>query len=479
MQPDKVFSRIRRFAEGIGVSSVGMLIALAYQIMIARMMGPENFGIYTYAIAIIIFSTVILDLGVYQSTGRFISVRLGAGEEILGLIRTTFIFTIITSLVVTLAALTVLELGFSASVYYSAIKTFTFFIPVVYFFRWTSAVLKGTGHNIKLILVEQLLFNSLLVILVVPAWYYYQSIDLAIMAVGGAYLLSFLLAITLVCKNLPDSKLEKKDFPIMDLVRHGIPLNFTTMGNRLFRRGDIIVIGALLTPQYVGLYKAIYTIISGIKQLVGPINNFSLFYISRQVGKGSMESVYKEYHLAVWVSALITIPAFCVLIVLNEPIYQLIYGEKYIIDQDVIFYLILGFVFFSCIGPVGSLFNAIGRNWIRMAIVVSIGLLNILLNYLLIKAIGLPGAALATLVSMFLLTCCYTFIVVKQSGIYFVPGLICISFLATGGLWMAGDYFTPGLVYYMSCLAVLVVFHILMLLAGKRQFLPGGNLESA
>ena len=99
----------------------------------------------------------------------------------------------------------------------------------------------------------------------------------------------------------------------------------------------------------------------------------------------------------------IAFPAFLISYGLADDIIKLLFGEEYIDAAPLIKILSFGYVIFIAIGPMGALFNILGKNWLRMWIMLFCAIFNVSLNIYLIKKIGLSGAALSTSIGFFLL----------------------------------------------------------------------------
>jgi O-antigen/teichoic acid export membrane protein len=230
---------------------------------------------------------------------------------------------------------------------------------------------------------------------------------------GLAYLTVALIGLYCVrrtVRTIPHSE-EKVPFRFREIISHGLPLNVTAIAQRLLRRGDILVLGVLVSESGVGLYRCAYTIASGFRQLLTPINSFAVFRMSKKFGRKQIDAVVRHYGTAVLLSLSLALPAYLISFVFADEIVTLIFGEAFSRSAPILRVLSAGFAVFVAVGPMGALFNTLGKNWVRMWMVLAIGTLNIILNITLINLMGLIGAAFATAFSFGVLYVVFSFFV--------------------------------------------------------------------
>lgn len=116
-----------------------------------------------------------------------------------------------------------------------------------------------------------------------------------------------------------DTKVEgaARPTPLGELVKQGISLSLSGFAQRVFRRGDIVVVGALLGEGAVGIYRAAYTMSSGVEQLVSPIRSFALHNMGKSYGARRDQEVSQHYEASVVLGALVALPITVLLIILS------------------------------------------------------------------------------------------------------------------------------------------------------------------
>lgn len=471
-------STLWQYFRGFSSSGIGLLATLLGQIVFARLLGSGGFGVYALSLSTVLLACQITDLGVGAAMPRFIARSLG--EKRYGQIASVLRYSAWTMLFSTLGLLFFLYIN--ADVIASVLgvpgmekplQYLSLFIPFVYILRWGGGVQKGLGHNNSQMFVElaclplaSLLFGALFYFYIEP------TVDMVVLGHGVAYFFLGVLQLLLATKSLRSlpADMQKDSVSPAEYFGQSLPLNFAALGGRVLRRGDMFVIAVLLGEQAVGIYRVAYTLTSSVKQLLMPINNFALFSISRAVGEGGRARGDLKYRDSIVVSAAVSSPIYVALSAFSGFFLSKLFGQEYLPGTVALQILCLGFLVFCLVGPVGSYFSAIGKNWVRMWVVLGIGALNIVLNILFITRYGLSGAAIATSASFILLYMTYAAlraIYLEASNVathwtVVLPALAMIGgTMFVSGMEEAAAYFdlirvgsvlvTLGLSVYMAC----------------------------
>lgn len=399
-------SQVIKYASGLGSHGAGTLIALGTQVFFARVMGPAAYGVMALTLAIILLPADLASLGMEPATARFIAVNIGARRfaNISAIVRQSAVFMFVAGLALTIALLILtphLAKWFDMPNLNAPLWTLSMFVPVIYAQKWSYMVLKGLGHITLQITLQSSLLQFLTLCFGAGLWLTYHSVNAVILGYGLAYAVVAVCGLSFVFYILWQRSIMRHagNFNFREILYHGIPLNITALAQRLLRRGDTFVIGALLGASSLGVYRSAYMLASGIKQALVPINSYALFYMSKYFGKKQMDDVFSHYVITVLISLTLALPVYLLMFLLSDELVVWIFKSEYKDAIPLLQVLVIGFSIFVCVGPMGALFNAIGRNWLRMWMVLGISLLNIGLNIIFIKWVGLVGAAVGTSVS--------------------------------------------------------------------------------
>ena len=100
-------------------------------------------------------------------------------------------------------------------------------------------------------------------------------------------------------------------------------------------------------------------------------------------------------HWTFWPS----LAAAVIILALGVPLLWL-FGPQFVDGYPVMLILVVGFLFRSSMGPAEFLLNMLGKQSLCAAVLVSVALLNVALNFALVPHYGLIGAATATSVAL-------------------------------------------------------------------------------
>ncbi|MGA1826309.1 MAG: oligosaccharide flippase family protein [bacterium] len=408
---DQLKKKIKKYGLSLGTNWFGIALTVITQVAFARLLGVSDYGRLSLCLAIVLLPLAIVDLGISPSTPRFMAMNIGKGryDIVLAIAKKTVWATGIVALFYLSLMMLIkpwIVIWMKIPMAESTLWCLIIFSPAVYLTRWASSVLKGLGRIRTEIFLDSTLQRGFVLIMGGGAWYIFKTTASVAIGYGLSYLTTGFIGLFLCIielRKLDVKRVEPFNFKLKDLLLHGIPINIAGLAQRILRRCDIIVVGALLDESAVGLYRVATTITSGIQKLITPLNTFALFHISKNVGEGAMNNIINYYSKVVNLSICLSLPVYYLIFRHAEKFLVVIYSSEYSAAALVLKVLCVGFAFFVAMGPMGAVFNALGKNWIRMWIVIVTGIVNILLNILLIRAIGLVGAAVSTSICFIIL----------------------------------------------------------------------------
>ena len=385
------------FAEKI----LRMVVGLFVGIWVARYLGPEQFGLFSYAQSFVALFTAIATLGLDGIVVReIVKDENRAGEllgtafwlKLFGALLVLFILGMaihFTSndhqtniLVFIIASATIFQAFNVVDMYFQAkvLSRYVVFANVISLFF--STILK----------IELILFQSPLI-----AFAWVILFDSMVLAMGFVYF--FIKNTTFKVANLRFSPITA-----VVLLKDSWPLMIGGFSFVFFSNIDNIMIKALMGDFYVGIYSAAYKLVtlwyflpglflsSLMPSLVNSHANSQLF----------MHRILSISTLLVWIAFML----FFIYIIFDEQIVEISYSEKYTNASDLL-------------GPLGAVnllifYNSVWNYWMTIEnktkyilfFHLCSALLNIFLNLFFIYSYGVLGAVYALLTSLL-----FTFIV--------------------------------------------------------------------
>lgn len=165
---------------------------------------------------------------------------------------------------------------------------------------------------------------------------------------------------------------------------------------------DSILIGYYLNPSDVGIYavavllaQTLTLIPTAVQQVTAPIT-------ANLYGKGDVQGVWRLFHSTLKKSLTISAITAIVVAVTAPYIIDIIFTEAYALSYTPLLVLLVGYAIGASYGAVGATLSSIGKVKVAFRISAICATFNILLNMLLIPAIGIIGAAIATAGTMIL-----------------------------------------------------------------------------
>lgn len=399
-----------RFAKGLVTNAFGSAISMLLQILLARYMGAKAYGRYALTLSLVLLPASVLDLGVLASTPRFLAVKLGEKRhgELRSLTIAVLGFILSVSIPLTLTMVFGTELItdlFKSNSLDITVRVFSFFIPAVFLHRFSTAVLKGAGKSNQAILVQTTLLHVASLLTCLGSWFFFGNILAVVIAKGVAYIVATMIGLLLVMRwvvSLPSHRAESP-VRIGELIHHGLPLNIIAIAERILRRCDVFVIGIVIGESAVGVYRVASTLVGGIQKALVPIGTYSLFYLGKAVGQKNRAWAGRYYDSAVILSMTLALPCYLFVFWHSSHIVIAVYGIEYAKAGMVLRVLSIGFAFFVSMGPVGSLYNTVGKNWLRMFLVLILGGMNLVMSFFLARLLGIIGVAYATVLAYIIL----------------------------------------------------------------------------
>ena len=378
-----------------GEKILRMIVALFVGVWVARYLGPEKFGLFSYAQSFVALFTVVANLGLDNLVIRELVKDESRAETLLG---TSFFLKIFGAF--SMLFLLVFALQLIPNDFYT--KALIFIIASASIFRSFNVVdfyfqSKVMSKYIVYASVISLFFSSIVKITLIisnaglEAFVWLVLFDSIVLAIG--YLYYFF--------KHSDFKFQKLIFSkstAILLLKDSWPLILNGIVISIYMKIDQVMIKQLLGNEEVGQYSAALRI-SEAWYFIPMVIASSLFPAIINAKKHSEELYYKRiqrlYNLMVWIAIAIAVPVTF----LSDVIIDLLYGGQYNQAGGVLLIHIWSgiFVFLGVANSKWLLTENLTKISMYNAAIGAI--INVILNIILIKRIGIVGAAWASLAS--------------------------------------------------------------------------------
>lgn len=180
---------------------------------------------------------------------------------------------------------------------------------------------------------------------------------------------------------------------------YSLPLLLNGFVNYLIGHTDIYMIGYILTPTDVGVYRVALRIGYMSSFVLATFSTMFAPMISKLYHGGELVKIEQLYKVITrWVVA-INLCAFSLILLLNKEL-LMIFGQEFVVGSSTLIIVAIGQVINSAVGSAGLINVMTGYPQYSLYINSFVAAVNIGLNFVLIRRAGITGAAIASLVSM-------------------------------------------------------------------------------
>ncbi|NBD18360.1 MAG: oligosaccharide flippase family protein [Cyanobacteria bacterium] len=391
------------------IQVLGRGIGYFDQILLARWMGVEEYGLYVYVIIWATLATTPVQLGLRSSLVRFIPEYRAKGE--MGRLRGV----VYSSLGLVITASTVLSFLASAIVYLintqSVIANFEvillgiWLMPLVATIQINMSIMQGF-RNMSAAFAPMILTRPILILIGASFLYFIGSPQQTLSSLNILWVSFFALCFILVSQfwivHSMLSSVVRGTEPVYDLkglLRVSFPLLLAACFNNLLVQSDIVMLGVIRGPEEVGLYNVAVRTAGLIGFLLTGVTASSAPIISKAYAEDNTEKLQK---IMLRSGQAIVVPSLIILlgvVLFSKPLLEN-FGPEFVAVQGVLIILAFSMFIKSTSGPVTQLLDMTGYQDDSAKIRGFTATLNLILNILGIYTLGFLGAALATFTSL-------------------------------------------------------------------------------
>lgn len=391
-------------AKGAGIVFAGSILSFGlryfFQVLVARQIGPDLFGLFSLGISIFVVAEVISALGTTKGVVRFVSLYHRDGDErrVRGTVALTAIVVLVGGTVVC-GLLAVLSGLLSTAVFHTSalapvLRRLAIGIP----FSALTTVFICSLLGLKIVKYkvyvrdgfEPMLKAAVAVLLFLLGWKLGAAVSAFVVSIIAGTFLSYFFY-----RRVFHEKLGSNAPPIMEtkrLLTFCWPLLFASCLAILEIWLTTFMVGFFLTPGAVGVFSAAYRtslLVQGVlfsfNAIISPI--IPSLHHGKELRK--LESLFKM--VSKWIFSL-SLPAIVFLITLPREIMN-VFGQDFLTGAPTLLVLGIGQLAISATGPLGMMIDMSGKSKITLLNTILQLVLQALLCVLLIPKYGIIGAA--------------------------------------------------------------------------------------
>jgi O-antigen/teichoic acid export membrane protein len=183
-------------------------------------------------------------------------------------------------------------------------------------------------------------------------------------------------------------------------------------------RIDTIMLSLMLDDKAVGLYSVAVNLLTAV-MFVPSYFSVSLSPLLNRFFKTDVRKLIVMFKSVFWLMLLLGAAGGLVLFFVSKPVLVILFGAEYVLSVPVLQILSMSFFLSFVLFIAGSVCMVIDRQKFYAAVIAVSVLINIVLNYLFIKSMGMSGAAVSTVIAQLFQIVVILFFL-KRRGFFFV-----------------------------------------------------------
>lgn len=429
LRTDKTRNFLRGSAGSLVLWVVSLGIRMFMGIVLTRLLGAQNYGIYAYATTWLAIFAIPTMLGFDHITLRYVAAYKETGQwtSLMGLVRFAFFAPLVpASLVLIISAWFV---GFVTPLEHDLRMTLLVVLstlPVVVLTQVRQSILRGLDRPVLAQLPENIIYPACLILGLLGLRFFAPwplTAPLAAVANGAALLVAFCIGVAFLRHTMREHFRLVGSMADRGKWLEMIPaLVVTALAYQLFSRGDLLVLGAFRSAQDVGIYavasrsaEQLMMLVYTAASLAGP-SLFSSIYAS-----GDIKELQRFTTLVTRSIFWLSLPLYVALII-AAPYFLSLFGPEFVRGTQVMRLLTTTFFVGSFSGFVIIMLYNTGHQRCVAVGMAFMALFNIGLSFILVPRFGATGAAISSGTSLILLHA----ILVRE--LYIRVGIVSLPF---------------------------------------------------
>ncbi len=424
-------------------------------IYLARVLTPEGMGTISFITSIVAYFIAFTNLGIDTIATREVTKNQNLTEPYVNVLFSLRLILSLVSFLGLIFFVQILNQPFEVQLlwYISGINIFSQSLLLNWYFV---AIEKMQIIALRQLLIGILNFTGVIIFVHNP-----QDILIAIIINSSVFVVNSLWMIFYYLKHYFSIKFNFDLQLIKSIMKPALPLGFSLILITIYNNINISILGFIKGEYETGLFSAAFKIHTLGLIPIGIIQTSFFPILSRQEDKQNRIKVASKYALLLFiVGCFYTILIFTY----SYPIVEIVFGDEYINSYTTLKLLMVTLLIQFCNMSMASPLMAWKKEKLIMKATIITTIVNITSNFLLIPKYGADGAAIASLISefvIFLIMAINIYGMLKWLPHWDFTKTILLSLLAVG-LSYAVYVHTQSIVY--PIIIALIIYPILIFL---------------
>jgi O-antigen/teichoic acid export membrane protein len=402
-------SSIRFGSQGvsvIGIRIAGAALGLVAQVLASRLIGPQAFGQYALVLVWLLLLGHGATAGTNQLVCRFVAQYLHRDDpgHAAGLLRFSLLFAGGVAALLIAVAVLVVQIGpFGIDPQFALLATLAFAaVPLIALQDFLEAIARGLDKP-NLGIAPAFLLRHLAIIVGVLCLMALGTgadavavVAMTIAGLAASVLIQWLLLARHIRKALGGAPPR---YQTRYWIRTALPIALVEAAEVLFHNADILILWLFVSPDIVAFYFAATRLAQILGYVPYGISAVTAQKYAALVAANRRSELQGLVSAATSFSTLAALGAALVLSVGAVPLLSL-FGDAYVAAAAIVPILCTGVVLTCLLGPGEDVLTMLGQERICSVVFVVAVLANLGLNFALIPAFGMTGAAVATVLAL-------------------------------------------------------------------------------
>ncbi|AGL01035.1 flippase [Desulfoscipio gibsoniae] len=446
---------LKETAKGGGISFVGRILGqfvrMITQILITRILGVENYGLYALGQSILQILRQVSMLGLQGGVVRYGVIFLGEGER--GKLKGTILFALVISTgfsIFTAITLYLISYDIAMQVFNKpslvhvlhGIAIALPFFALLTIISFISRVFRRIDYSVAI----QEVFHPIFVFILIGF-----SFILGYKLIGAVYgfvlgtIITAVFSVLLLIRMFPEIYGGIKSVcKYKELMNFSFIILLVELSTILINNIDRIVLGYFVSAKDIGRYSAAALVAIQISVVLQSFNTVFSPLIADLYNKNALNQLNLVFKTVTkWIFTL-TLPLFLIIVMFSDEVMNM-FGRDFFSAGSILVILACGQFVNASVGSVGYMLTMTGLQKIEMINGILGLILNLILNYILVLHFGVVGVAMATSISLAFLNILRLLEVFLFIGIhpyknsYFKPILSAFFCVV---IWLVFNHFT-------------------------------------
>lgn len=386
---------------------LGLAAGFIMQLIMARMIGAEDLGIYFYALGWITIISNVTSLGFNFALVKYVAIFLASSDmaRLRGILVRSTQLCLIASLIGAASIWAwwlLISKPFWAFDKKVALLLGSILIPMFTFNVLRQATLRGMKKVFQFQALDSIV-RPVLITIGIVSWPFFVrpaiTAEHVMLIQIAATAIVLLAGIVLVRTQLPGKFHETPPiFETRSWIGTAFPLYVTTVMRIITLQAGLLIIGTFLPVKEAGIYGVIIRLAELVVFGVSLVDAIAAPMIAELFHAGKKEELQRLVTLATRITFAVAVIAATLLYFFGHWILEW-YGADFTTGRNAMGIVMFAFILQALVGPVGYLISMTGQEK-KLVVIQGVAMaVNLVLGFLLTPQFGIEGAAVALAVS--------------------------------------------------------------------------------